>query len=149
MHSSWLKFVKWQLHVQVHVYHFVLWYCISYVPGIFQDKMLWPNTAGSVSWQYEWRCDQMSSESLLAYLGLTSLLQFTTLQYNFKVIIWFGWYKNGSLCSYTKKIWLHFGLTNWNTLVILACSRLQDSGEKSFGKKKCEKRAGAPGTGYR
>ena len=25
----------------------------------------------------------------------------------------------------------------------LACSRLQDSGEKSFGKKKCEKRAGA------
>ena len=25
----------------------------------------------------------------------------------------------------------------------LACSRLRDSGEKSFGKKKCEKRAGA------
>ena len=25
----------------------------------------------------------------------------------------------------------------------LACSRLRDSGEKSFSKKKCEKRAGA------
>ena len=27
--------------------------------------------------------------------------------------------------------------------VVIACSRLRDSGEKSFSKKKCEKRAGA------
>ena len=31
----------------------------------------------------------------------------------------------------------------WALLVCVACSRLRDSGEKSFSKKKCEKRAGA------
>ena len=42
------------------------------------------------------------------------------------------------------------------TIDILACSRLQDGGGKSFSNKKCEKRAAAgdytiwePGTGYR
>ena len=29
------------------------------------------------------------------------------------------------------------------SVLAVACSRLQDSGEKSFSKKKCEKRAGA------
>ena len=46
------------------------------------------------------------------------------------------------MCSHLFQVpTLEFG-------TVLACSRLRDSGEKSFSKKKCEKRAGAGESGH-
>lgn len=53
-------------------------------------------------------------------------------QYNFKWWFDFVGIKVGHFCSYTKKIWLDFGLTNWNTLVILDDIKFLSMVEKTF-----------------